>query len=441
MFYLKSNILIVDDNDLNVELILQLAESYEKEKGSSINILTAINGQEAVDICNKEDVDIIFMDLMMPVMDGSEATKIIKKQHPKIMIIVVSALGDEAQQKEMLLNGAEDYIIKPLVASVFKKRLHNYIQLFQNRNHISSTPKARNLFTSKVYNYHMNFNIESEEHLAEFWEAMLIRLDFQHKIEYISDFVRFMFGLGTIQIQHKFKFTIIIEEDLNNFYFTVDNIKLIGCERVEGLINKHFNNAVYECNDNNLTFLLEKRSVETISIEPVTTAQITETVKVDVPETVTHVEKVERIQTYDIIDEEDLLNFEEYMIKINSIVLLMENSNLDNEEIEEMCNYLDLIASILSVPNDTYVIANSLNELTASISENMDYFNENSSMLFEFTRAFINDLSFWKTKIFYEGAPSVDFLNDSITTNANMLNALLKPEDSSDESIDDIFDF
>ena len=120
----------------------------------------------------------------------------------------------------------------------------------------------------------------------------------------------------------------------------------------------------------------------------------------------------------------------------------MKNSTLDMDEIDDLCNYLRLIASLLSISNEVYVISNSLNSLSDSISNNASYFSENSEMLFEFTSAFVNDLLFWKTKIFYEGAPSVDFLNDSISTNANMLNALLNPEQvSSDEDLDDIFDF
>ena len=120
---MAKNILIVDDNEVNIDVTSELIESFAKEKGYDLSILSASNGKEAVEICDKQDIDIIFMDLMMPLMDGSEATKIIKQKNPKVMIIVVSAVGVEDKQKEMLLNGAEDYIIKPLVASVFKSRV------------------------------------------------------------------------------------------------------------------------------------------------------------------------------------------------------------------------------------------------------------------------------------------------------------------------------
>jgi len=440
---MKKNILIVDDNEVNIDITVELIDSYAKEKDCPINILTAYDGKQAVDICNTKDVDLIFMDLMMPVMDGNQATKIIKKQHPKLMVIVISAVGVETKQKEMLLNGAEDYITKPLVASVFKSRLHNYIQLIQNRNHLASSPTFHNLFTSKVYNYNMNFSVLSEADLSEFWEAMLIRLDFQHYIDNISDFVRFLYRLGILQLQKKFKFYIIIEEDFENFYFTLNIIKPMGLKYIEELIGLHYSEAVYTSKDNKLTFLLKKSKIEKLStfntISKKTSIQEDKEDSVD-----NHVSIVVdelKLQVFDIIDAEDLEDLEEYLIKMNSIILLMKNTHIEADEIEDLCNYLKSIASILSISNEIYVISKSLNDLSDSISNNVEYFSENSNMLFEFTSAFVNDLLFWKTKIFYDGAPSVDFLNDSISTNANMLNALLNPEDSADENIDDIFDF
>jgi len=440
---MRRNILVAEDNDVNLELLSLLIKQYSEEKNVDINLLTARNGQEAVDICSSEPIDIIFMDLMMPMMNGNEATKLIKKSHPKTMIIVISAFGDEAKQKEMLRNGAEDYMIKPVTAPLFKNRLHNYLQLIQTRNHIGNTPKARNVFTSKVYNYHMDFFISCEADLSEFWEAILIRLDFQRHIDHLSDFVRFIYRLGTFQLQQKYQFHIYIEEDMDNFFFTLDNIKLLSCEKINTIIKDYYPEAVYICKGNSLSFLLSKAPIEDHIMPSFSTqSPIAEHIETDLNVELLTTNKNEELYVFDLLDSDALEDFETHLLRLRSLILLMENSSLEASDIDELCHCFDEMASILSISNDTYVLSNSLRELSDAISENRDYFKVSSGQLFDFVNAFMNDLIFWKTKIFYDGAPSVDFLNDSITTNANMLNALLQPETTSpDEDLGDIFDF
>lgn len=452
---MQKNILVVDDNDVNLELIVQLLQQYDEQHDHTFEIFTAHNGKEAVEICSSQPMDLVFMDLMMPIMNGVEATKLIKKNHSKTMIIVISTLGDEKKQKEMLQNGAEDYMIKPVSAPLFKSRLTHYIQLIQTRHHIGTTPKASNLFTTKVYNYHMDFTVASDADLSEFWEAILIRLEFQRHIDNISDFVRFIYRIGTLQLHHKFLFHIIIEEDEENFFFTLDNMRLIGCDAIEQLIQKHYPEGNYICKDNALTFMLQKSSYE--EAEPISLSvkqdevisQETETMSASI-EANLHAaslsfesKKDEELMTFDILDHDELDDFERHLLTLRSLILLMENGSIEPSDIEELCHILQEMASILSISNDTYVLSNALHGLSSSIKQHQEHFQESSNQLFDFVNAFVNDMIFWKTKIFYEGAPSVDFLNDSITTNANMLTALLQSDsdDSSNADLDDIFDF
>lgn len=74
------NVLLVDDEPINVYLLRLYIDKYD------INIFEAHNGKEAVDICVNEDIDLIFMDISMPVMNGIEATIIIKKNKPNIIV-------------------------------------------------------------------------------------------------------------------------------------------------------------------------------------------------------------------------------------------------------------------------------------------------------------------------------------------------------------------
>ena len=103
------NILLVEDNELNMEI----AEFLLNEHGA--NVIKAYNGKEAVDIIQKENnIDVILMDVRMPIMDGYEATKEIRNLNINKPIIAMTAnafVEDKLKAKEV---GMDGYISKPL---------------------------------------------------------------------------------------------------------------------------------------------------------------------------------------------------------------------------------------------------------------------------------------------------------------------------------------
>ena len=105
-------ILLVDDDALirdSLKIIFELEKDFQ-------TIKTASNGQEALEICQKEKIDIILMDIQMPVMDGVLATKRIKELFPQIKIIMLTTFKDDNYIKQALKNGAESYILKSQAA-------------------------------------------------------------------------------------------------------------------------------------------------------------------------------------------------------------------------------------------------------------------------------------------------------------------------------------
>ena len=109
---MKKKILIVDDNtDLNRVLQMSLNESFET--------LSAINGEEAVDLAVTEMPDLIIMDLMMNGMNGFEAIRLIR-QVPKtrsIPIIAITAGLSNSVEEECARIGCNDFLFKPFTAS------------------------------------------------------------------------------------------------------------------------------------------------------------------------------------------------------------------------------------------------------------------------------------------------------------------------------------
>jgi NarL family two-component system response regulator LiaR len=70
------------------------------------------NGQEAITLCQQVQPDLILMDVVMPIMDGVQATKLIREQFPKVKILVLSSFQDHESVHAMLKNGAVGYITK-----------------------------------------------------------------------------------------------------------------------------------------------------------------------------------------------------------------------------------------------------------------------------------------------------------------------------------------
>jgi putative two-component system response regulator len=125
-----SKILLCDDELMNRKVAIKI---LNKE---GFSVVEAENGQEALDLLKTTKVDMILMDLMMPVMDGYEATKLIKEDEnlSAIPLIVISALSDKSAIIKALELGADDYITKPFDITDFKLRVKNAIKIgsFQN---------------------------------------------------------------------------------------------------------------------------------------------------------------------------------------------------------------------------------------------------------------------------------------------------------------------
>ena len=102
------NLLIADDHQLIIDGLSTILGN-EKRIGT---IYTANNGKAALDMVQLHDIDCVIMDINMPVLNGLEATKAIKKEKPHIKVIVVSMLCDAPIVNKMLKAGADAFINK-----------------------------------------------------------------------------------------------------------------------------------------------------------------------------------------------------------------------------------------------------------------------------------------------------------------------------------------
>jgi len=127
----RYRILAVDDEYINTQVIKSLLrEEYD--------VLTALNGQDAIDQVKRYMPDLILLDVMMPDINGFEVCKLIKADvlYADIPIIFLTALDTHDGQLEGLELGAIDYLTKPIKFPLLKLRVRNHIALKEQRDQL-----------------------------------------------------------------------------------------------------------------------------------------------------------------------------------------------------------------------------------------------------------------------------------------------------------------
>ena len=121
----EAKILIVDDNAINLKVAAGLMKPY------NMKIMTASSGPEAIEAVKTKDIDIIFMDHMMPEMDGVEATSIIRgmqeRYYQEVPIIALTANAVNGAREMFLANGFNDFLPKPIETAMLDRMLRAWI--------------------------------------------------------------------------------------------------------------------------------------------------------------------------------------------------------------------------------------------------------------------------------------------------------------------------
>ena len=136
------NILIVED-DIDIHNVIKKA--LEKKK---YNVLNSYSGKEALLLIRNRNVDLILLDLMLPDIGGEEIIKKVKD----IPIIVISAKMSEEDRVENLLNGANDYIIKPFSLNELLARIKVQLRL-NNEKNINKSLKYKEMYLDEELHY------------------------------------------------------------------------------------------------------------------------------------------------------------------------------------------------------------------------------------------------------------------------------------------------
>ena len=121
---LEDKIIVVVEDDLSS---VKYYETLLRNSGASIKVFR--NGKEFVDFLasDKERIDLVFMDFLVPLVNGIECTRILRKSGRNVPVIMVTGYASEQSKKEAFLAGCNEYILKPIYPENIYTLLEKYL--------------------------------------------------------------------------------------------------------------------------------------------------------------------------------------------------------------------------------------------------------------------------------------------------------------------------
>ncbi len=422
-------VLTVDDNKDNRLTLRLLLDEYD-----GISIFEADNGKKGVESVKIASPDIIFMDIMMPIMDGIEAVKQIREFDTTSIIVAVSVLGDDEHKNEMLKAGAEDYITKPINEELFKARMKNYISIVEFRRTKARMNGAVNLFSKEVYHKKTAFIIKDEAGLAEFWDSQMPLSENDN----LCDTVRAIYNTGLHLLRTNREFQIIAEENDDTSFFSLVGLRNFAAQDVRDTFAK----------ENPLASLVIKSDEISISLpKQLTLSQIVEKEKISLDESdkqilrMTHTEKISAKAFAaelepDIMDKLERLEANEETL--DALVYEFETKtemDILAKIAEEIGAYATEIDALYEFKNLSYALL-SLATFLKNIDNNAE--DRKKQKLAIIIRSIFDDLTNWRKTVFVtQSTDDIHYLDSSLLSSCLQVELIFK-DAALEESEDDL---
>ncbi|MDD2356413.1 MAG: response regulator [Thiovulaceae bacterium] len=459
----KLRLLVVDDDEDNRLVLRAICRKMD-----CFEIKDAVDGVEAVEMARSWHPHIILMDIMMPNMDGFEASKIIKNECPETVIIVVTAVLDRRIQDNMSLIGNDIYIHKPIDRELLRYKLASIgasLRIKEGNSNSLSTKIALNPFNSNIRSFKTFFEITNTEAMMDF--GMWLYDHYNGKLTTASSKFDRVLEIFYMLMRRGNKngntMSIIIEESYEEFYITMKfDEEIVIEQKILDTLKEFETNIIV---NNNIVCVSLSKPIKIKMDEKKYVLHVEESPKenIEIKEKVSESteKKSEPIKEIRVIDsqEKELLkqsfvnktSAADYVDEIGGDVLdeIRDLSSLDEEWIiklriiEEKSTSETLVDFADSVLNPYVKVINNLFEFTALayalsslsvfIKESAPVISQEDSKLKMFVMLLEhlgNDLTSWREHIFLlQDTADIHYLDSSFFSSCMQIEGIISNKD------------
>lgn len=159
----QHSILVVEDED-SIRGFIKINLNR-----NNFHVLEASSGEEGLDVAKKENVDVVVLDIMLPGIDGFKVCEILRKEFPRMGIIMLTAKSQDMDKIMGLEYGADDYMVKPFNPLELVLRIKSLLRRMEvpsdDRRIISSGPFRINIYSQKLYKNNVEVELTPTEYL------------------------------------------------------------------------------------------------------------------------------------------------------------------------------------------------------------------------------------------------------------------------------------
>lgn len=248
---MNKNILVVDDTESNIDILLELlSDKYD--------VMVALDGESALEIANEENLDLILLDIMMPIMDGYEVCQKLKSNEStkNIPIVFITAKTDEESIEKAYSIGGNDYVVKPFRPKELLARVNREIQLKSYQEELkllASTDPMTKLYNRRYFNEISKNILEIDKRNKSELSIMMMDID---KFKNVNDTYSHSIGdkvisfVADILKKYQRKSDVVCRYGGEEFVMLLPNTSLNDAIIIAQKIRKHIEDSIIDSQEN-----------------------------------------------------------------------------------------------------------------------------------------------------------------------------------------------